>query len=215
MKKEIVLTAEELYYLGTLLRADYIDYAYVAAMDDISQRRSLYESEAREGLVGKGILTEDFSGNLETDGEAQELLWPIFFGGLESLVEMAASPETGQGGVTARRFHFYEGRVTSVVISGREIRAEAFDGEALASWVRGLLPDGYCAEGKTVPEETIDRKQVGRIVAVKSMRVAERSSVEIYLESGGIFYKEEPGNTARALTAEEFCREICRGVKGE
>lgn len=37
MDNEIVLSAKELYYLGKLMQARYIDYSYIAAMDDVGK----------------------------------------------------------------------------------------------------------------------------------------------------------------------------------
>ena len=50
VENEITLSPEELYYLGSVLQAKYIDYAYVAAMDDIGQNYALFESEAKESV---------------------------------------------------------------------------------------------------------------------------------------------------------------------
>ncbi len=88
MEKEIILTPEELYYLGTLLQAKYIDYAYVAAMDDIGQNYKLFEKETGAALVSKGILLEDFSGNTEISEAAAGLLRPIFFGETETSIDI-------------------------------------------------------------------------------------------------------------------------------
>ena len=38
MQHEFVLTPKELYFLGSIFRARYIDYAYISAMDDIQKR---------------------------------------------------------------------------------------------------------------------------------------------------------------------------------
>lgn len=41
MDNEIVLSAKELYYLGKLMQARYIDYSYIAAMDDVGKNYSV------------------------------------------------------------------------------------------------------------------------------------------------------------------------------
>ena len=61
----LVLTPKELYCLGGILSARYIDYAYIAALDDIGQDYALFEKETRASLVAKGMLEEDFSGLAE------------------------------------------------------------------------------------------------------------------------------------------------------
>ena len=80
MMKEIVLTPEQLYFMGRLLQAQYIDYAYVAAMNDINQNFTLFETEAKASLVSARILMEDFGGNVEVDPTVLGILTPIFSG---------------------------------------------------------------------------------------------------------------------------------------
>ena len=48
MDNEIVLSAKELYYLGKLMQARYIDYSYIAAMDDVGKNYSVFESESEK-----------------------------------------------------------------------------------------------------------------------------------------------------------------------
>ena len=73
MQKEVILSPEELYDLGTRLQARYIDYAYVAAMEDIGQNYPLFERETGAALVKRGILEEDFSGTVTISAEVEGL----------------------------------------------------------------------------------------------------------------------------------------------
>lgn len=214
MKKEIILTPEELYYMGALLRAKYIDYAYVAAMSDISQNREIYESTSRDGLAGKEVLMEDFSGNLEVNAEAKNLLEPVFFGELESAVNIACLEAEGDRKLYNRRFHFYEGRITATVMGPEGILLQAVDDGQLQTWIAGLLPEGYQADTETIPAGEIDRKQISRIIAVKSNQVGKRSAVEIYVEYNGKIYQEKQRGKASVLSAKDFCLEVYRGVRG-
>lgn len=96
MGKEIVITPVELYFAGKFLQAKYIDYTYVAAMDDIMSDYASAEKEAVEGLVSAGIMTEDFSGNLEVTVRAKRILNPIFFGEMEATVEIYSVDDKSQ-----------------------------------------------------------------------------------------------------------------------
>ncbi len=215
MKKEIILTPEELYFMGSLLQAKYIDYAYVAAMGDIQQRRGIYESESREGLAEKGILMEDFSGNLEVDEGVGKLLEPVFFGNLESSVDVALMEEEGRRVLPGRRFHFYEGRITSTVMGEEGICLEAVDEGWIQAWVAGLLPEDYAGEQAYVSVTEINREKISRIIAVKSTLVGEKSAVEIYVEADGRIYAERAHGQAMVLSREQFGLEVYRGLKGE
>ena len=215
MKKEIILTPEELYYMGTVLRAKYIDYAYVAAMGDISQNRGLYESLCREGLAKKGILLEDFSGQTEVDRSARQLLEPVFFGEMEASLDVAFITEDGNRTARNRRFHFYEGRITSAVPGPEGIVLQEADDGQLQAWIAALLPEGYQAEEEKLPIKDMDRKRISRILAVKNTRVGEKSTVEIYVEYQGKIYRELADGMAESLPGAQFCLRAYRGLKGE
>ncbi len=214
MKKEIILRPEELYYMGALLQAKYIDYAYVAAMGDIQQRRGIYESEAREGLAGKGILLEDFLGDVEVVAEAKRLLEPVFFGTLESSVDIMVTAGQKRA-LRNNRFHFYDGRIVTTVIAKDGIHLVEIDDSQLQAWIAGMLPPDYAAQAEIVSADQINKKQISRIFSIKSNRVGERTSVEIYVECDGRVYQEKKDGQAEILTREAFGREIYRGLKGE
>lgn len=215
MKKEIILTPEELYYMGALLQAKYIDYAYVAAMGDIQLRREIYESESREGLAKKGILMEDFSGNLDVEPEAKKLMQPVFFGTLESSADVAALTQEDTPDMKGRRFHFYEGRITATEIREDEIHLEVCDEGKLQQWIQTLLPADYEDRPESLSVRELNQEAISRMIVVKSTRVGERAAVKIYAEAKGRIFCERPGDVAEALTREQFCLEIYRGLKGE
>ena len=214
MKKEIILRPEELYYLGALLQANYIDYAYVAAMGDIQQRREVYESESKEGLAKKGILLEDFLGDMTVDADAKRILEPVFFGTLESSIDIMMTAGQKKA-VRNNRFHFYEGRIVATVIAKDGIHLVEIDDSQLQAWIGGMLSPDYAAEAEMVPVSQINKKRISRIFSVKSNRVGERTAVEIYVECDGRIFQEKEGGQAQVLTKEAFGLEIYRGLKGE
>lgn len=215
MKKNIILTPEELYYMGTLLQAKYIDYAYVAAMGDIQQKREIYESETKESLVAKGVLMEDFSGNLEVESDVKKLLEPIFFGELESSIDVVYFVNDGRRFAQSKRFHFYEGQLTTTVMTKKEINVMAEDDGMLQEWIARILPVDYAAQEEIVSAKSIDRKKIGRIIAVKSTKVGQRSAVNIYIDYEGKILREKEDGQAIVLTKEQFELEIYKGAKGE
>ena len=71
MNKEIILTPEELYYLGGLMQARSIDYAYVSAIRDTKKSYKLIAQESKAKLVDAGILMEDFGGERTLAADAR------------------------------------------------------------------------------------------------------------------------------------------------
>ena len=117
MEQGITITPEELYYLGEQMGALYMDYDYVASMEDIQMNSLLYESRVKTGLAAKGLLEEDFSGNIELSEWAKELLKPVFFATFESSVDYC-----GTGGEEVETVKFYgsdDGMMRMVSREGR------------------------------------------------------------------------------------------------
>lgn len=116
--EKLVLTPEQLYFLGKSLNGRYIDYAYIAAMSDIGQRKALFEQECRESLKEAGVLKEDFWENLSVNEEAEKLLSPIFFGGFEAeIISEKALIRLHQNGGERSMTIMDEGKITITSLS--------------------------------------------------------------------------------------------------
>ena len=83
---ELILTYEQLYFLGEILKAKYIDYRYIKAMQDIQKQYIYLKNKNISELLGAGVLQEDFSGNLKVLPVYEALLSPIFFGDFQALM---------------------------------------------------------------------------------------------------------------------------------
>ena len=129
MKEEVQVTPEELYYLGKCMQAKFIDYAYIAAMDDIQKDYILQEQRALETLEDKDLIEEDFSGEIDIPEEVRLLFEPVFFGRKESLLD------NGE----VYRIHILGNRLTmSRIDSGQIFFSEACD-EDLSALLRGTV----------------------------------------------------------------------------
>ena len=158
---------------------------------------------------------EDFSGNMEVEPEIKKLLEPIFFGELESSVDVVYFVNDGRRLAQGKRFHFYEGQLTTTVMSQKEIYIEAEDDVMLQEWIARLLPDDYEAQEEYISAKSINRKKIGRIIAVKSTKVGIRSAINIYIECEGKVLREVEDGQAKVLTKKQFGLEIYKGAKGE
>ena len=209
MQKEIELTPEELYYLGSFMQAKYIDYAYVAAMSDIKQNYSLFENETKASLVSSGILMEDFSGQVEIDEETAGLLKPIFFGETETSLDICSLGD--ENAVSVHKFHFYDGIITMVTGNDGKLIIKSIDQVGIRTIVEGLLPDDYDVVSSIVTE--VSEKTVTRFIAAKSIFIGKTSAVKTFLEADGIFYQENE-DYVESLSKEMFINDIFNIVKG-
>lgn len=112
MEKQVIVSPEELYVLGKLLDAQYIDYAYVAMVKDIGKSIKLFEKESIDSLVSKDLLEEDFSGNVIPKDETVDLFKPVFFEYLESALDICSLKDPKK--IETTKFHFGDNHITMV-----------------------------------------------------------------------------------------------------
>lgn len=212
MNNEILITPEELYYLGSAVQAKYIDYAYVAAMDDIGQNYALFESDAKNSLVDAGILMEDFSGSVELDSNAETLIRPIFFGEKETSVDICEVGEERK--VMVIKYHFLDDNITMVSGKDGKLIIKHIDTDEMYSFIKDLLPDNYPQITPAVKND-IAKETVSRFFAVKAVVVEKQSIVKTYIESDNIIYREKEDGSLESVPKEVFVNEVYNIVKGE
>lgn len=165
MKKELKLTPVELFFLGAQMNAKYIDYNYIAAMPDIQKRYALHEQRALEALEERGILEEDFSGNVELDEEIQELLKPVFFGEVESRLDAEQS----------YNIHLHNGKITLAIMEEDGITFFRASEEDVQKLLTGSTVTVQCAKAeigfweKTFTSEELEN-EIYRREAIKILK---------------------------------------------
>lgn len=207
---EIVVTPEELYYLGTLLQAKYIDYAYIAAMDDVAQNYHLFEADSAASLVQSGLILEDFSGNIEVKEFGRELLRPVFFGETEASVNVCEISEGNR--TTVRNFHYYEDRITMVRSCGKKLIIREVDFNDIINEVEIILPEDYSYDSELIIEK-LDNKKITKVIAVKITRRCKGNEVKIFVEHEGVVY-EDDNSKITGLTKERFIKLVTDVIKG-
>jgi hypothetical protein len=211
MNPEIILTPEELYYVGKLLKAKYIDYVYIAAMKDIQQNAEAARQDIQRGLSGKGYLSEDFSGDIEIDEKVRTLVEPVLFGNFESSITICEIGETAL--VKSLRFHRNEKRTVLSVMGGDGLHISEISDDEMKSCVVSLLPKDYLQ--KTMETgQSVTRESITRVFAFKNMVVGDRAEVKVFFESDGwLCYENE--NKVSVVEGGYFCDEAYRILKGD
>ena len=216
MEQIIQITPEQLYYLGTCMKAKYIDYAYVAAMGDIQQQKAIYETEAKASLSEAGYLLEDYSGEIEVAKNVQAMLEPVFFGVLESSVEMAIFRDGVPVQAINTKFHIYEGKIVSVAIGDKQLQVKEMDDSELQSALRNLLLPDYNVEKETCDFRNLEKKKITRTIVLKNMIIGQKSMVEAYIEyDGKVYHESGEDGMIETVTADEFCLSAYQVLKGE
>lgn len=207
----LLLTPRELYCLGGILNAKYIDYAYIAALDDIGQDFELFKKETLALLVSKGILMEDFSGNMELDENCARLLIPVFFGNVETSLNICTIGEELR--VDIYNYHFHNGKVTLVKNQDKELFICRVDSDHILSTVKDLLPENYSAESN---QEIVgfDKSKVTRFFSAKSIDVGKMSQVKTFIDYNNILCTEVDKAGLISMSAEDFIKDVFDIIKG-
>lgn len=211
MKNTLTISPEELYYLGTILQAKSIDYAYLAAMEDIGQNFAMFESKVKTSLSDAGLLTEDFSGNVEVNDFALKLLKPIYFGEAETSLDICTIGNNSS--VKVIKFHFLDGIISMVTGKNGSLVIKQVDLLFIKDIVEKLLPENYSCENSN-RYDTLEKDKVTRFVAVKSVLFGKSSVVKTYIEADNVFFRETDEEAIESVTKEMFISDVFNTVKG-
>lgn len=209
MDKEIVLSANELYYLGKLMQAKYIDYSYIAAMEDVGKNYSVFESESEKSLSEKGYIEEDFEGEKEVNPVLKSLLEPLFFGEREAAVNICTVGEEPVLGCF--NFHFSDSSITMVDMSDDILKISAADDETVRKFVCGILPENYI--GECAKNIKVEKEMVTQLIIVKSATVGKGSVIKKYIEADGTVFGEGD-QRLESMTKDMFVDEVYGVIKG-
>lgn len=211
MVNEFILSPEELYFLGGLLQAKYIDYAYIAAMDDIQQNTALIKKETISGMVKRNLVEEDFSGELEVNQTLKDILEPIFFGIKESSLDVCNLGDVKR--VDIYKFHFLDNKITMVTGKDKQLYIKNVTENMFSNLLSQILPNSYEMDNSVL--NNLDHSLITRLFAIKSAQVNENSVVRIYIEIGNKLYYEKAPEVLSTISKEDFINKAVAILRGE
>lgn len=202
MVETLLLSPGELLCLGWLMKAEYIDYAYAAAAPGLGGNFHVFTKTASAAMAKRGILQEDFGGELELDPSAARLLKPIFFGGGELTVDLCKL--TGDRAVTAYKFHFMGELAVMVRCQADTLAISETDSQGVLEAVAGLLPQGQ-AKGAAA----LSPDDMTRALAVKSSCLGGAASRAMFLaDANGAIFRECLEGRMEGLQTEDVLAEV-------
>ena len=207
MGKTIILAPQELYFLGTVLNARYIDYDYISHMPDIQKRYSVHEQETLALLTDKGYVDEDFSGNVFISDEVRELLEPVFFGEIEARL-MAGEP--GDGELDRCNFHFLENIITRV--TGEDALTITEYGNAE---FREAVENCFAGYGRSPEAEAFDEQKIEKVVSVICAKANVGSYRKTWLCMNGIIYQAAENGEPEAVDYDRAVQQACDFARGK
>lgn len=204
--KELILSPEEIYYIGKVTGGKYLDYDYIAAMQDIGKRGRIKEQEMLDDLERKGYAQEDFLGNLEVEPACVEILQLLYQGMYES--ELILREESGES--VHYKFHHMENRITSVECQSQEYRVRMQDKEGIEKILYSLFENNVQTAER---EEYIATDQAERSIILKGTHIGKDASLYFYAEKGGYFYEMAPEQTEGRLLRLVEKNVVCEQAK--
>lgn len=204
--KELILSPEEIYYIGKVTGGKYLDYDYIAAMQDIEKRGRIKEQEILDSLEKKGYAQEDFLGNLEVDPACIEILQPLYQGMYES--ELILREATGES--VHYKFHHMENRITSVECQSQEYRVRAQDNMEIEQILSALFEKNVQTEER---EAYIAAAQAERSIILKGIHIGKDTCLYFYAEKGGYFYEIAPEQTGEQILRPVEKNVVCEQAK--
>ena len=208
MITEVIISPEELYYIAKKIDGKYIDYDYIASMEDIGQQKLLYEQTCRKTLGEKGLLEEDFSGEETFSSAVEDLVEPLFNGDYESVWSYY---DGGEETVEFRLHRMNDRYIRSSRTGGGYLLKKVNDvmiNECLKKWlhVNTLQTEG--------PEE-IDKESITGVIVLKGMLPEKWSVVNVFYEYGNSLYEEQEEGGFRKIAPELFKEHALKILKGE
>lgn len=177
----VTIKPEELYFLGEMMQAKYIDYDYIAAMADIGQGYAAEKASVIRELGKKGMIEETLRGDVRVSADLQKLLRPVFFAGTENTLHiLTLKPERS---VTIRRFHVLDGTMTMVRMGHKQLKLAAVTEADIRALLRAELGSFRKEGGSEVLLNAVDR-----VIRVSSSRVGVGTRQKTYLLQGGVCY---------------------------
>lgn len=202
MENAIKLTAEELYYLGGQMQAKYIDYDYISAMGDIQKNYRMYESNAVDGLAGKGLIEEDFSGEITVSVSIEELLSPVFFGDFEAEIDICGVQEDSRKIV---KLHTDQDKTTLVEFDENQLVLKKMQGNDVVEYGKDIF--GFLKD-ETDENIEFDEQKVSEIYILKNTVIGGESDVRILFRIENSVFMEDENEEIKRINDQDIIQTI-------
>lgn len=210
MSNEFVLRPEELFCLGKLMNAEYIDYDYIAALREIGRNYPQVESKCMLNLAREKLVRQRISGDISVIPPLERLLKNVFFGKLETVLDIAVCGKTPQR--TTYRIHYHSGSATMVVADEEKLRLSAITEPELKELIRSAVGRHTAAPRRNAKP---DADSITRLISAKCAKVDVGSRKRLLLEQNGALYLEIGDEWMRPITDTEAADMLFAMLKGE
>ena len=210
MSSMIKLQPEELFFLGEIMQAEYIDYSYIEAMGDIQARFAVIKKEAIASLGEKGLVKESISGRLRVRPLAEELCGPIFFGPKETVAVVFRNGKRQEA--YTKFFHFKEEDITCVTMENGILKIEKTDLKEIEDYANTLF-DTAASNPSEISK--MNFHDVTDIIKIKSGVVRVGAKSKTWCISDGVLFGGDCDDDPVVVRVEQAKTDAVRLLKGE
>lgn len=211
MINELVLSAEELFFLGKLMNGKHLNYQYVAAMEDIQRNQAEYEQRCRNHLCDKGILHENLWGDMEIDKDVVQFLKPVYEGDFEASVEVIHTGENAT--IQTVLLHSVDEKCLMSIQSNRKIKLSRANKEKIDSLIFALMPDGYNRRPK--PDyDCFKNMKIRKMIIFKNISIGKNASAGVFYDCNGWLCEQTTEGQYLVLSPKQFYEKASLLLKG-
>lgn len=211
MNSEIKISADELFYLGKLMNAKYIDYAYIVCLNDGADNFQIREKSIKQGLIKKEYIFESFSGNIDIEESITSLLLPVFNGKKEVSLNFCTVEDQSKADIL--KFHFLDEKITYVKAESGLLKLKEIQQDEIENIVSEFFFDEseFADKPMTLMNEL---PNVSALFSAKSVVLEEHSDVYVFVKSEGIWYMDKGYNVFESIKREELIDHVVKLFKG-
>ena len=209
MKERLILTPEQLFFLGTVMGAEYINYDYIAAMGEVQRNYTRTHRKCMDDLARAGLLRERLSGEVALRPIPRQLLHPVFFGKKESSIEIFTLGKEKKYELI--RFHWSEDSITEVWQNADQFVFVPSSQDQMEALILGLIRGAE----RPMRVGALLEESVTRIITAKRATVGEESTGVVLFEIFGSLHTMDEDETLHAVPASQARAMILAELKGE
>ena len=210
MASLMTIRPEELFFLGEIMEAEYIDYSYIQAMEDVQQNFDVAKKDAIAGLGEKGLVKESISGRLKVKPVAEELFGPVFFGEKETVAVVLRNGAKQEA--YTKFFHFKDADITCITMEDGLLNIEKKALVEVEAFAKTLF-DGAATNPMEDSKLAID--DITDIVKVKSGIVRVGAKEQTWCIADGVLFAGDHRGEPVVTSIEDATAEAVQILKGE
>lgn len=209
MENMLTLTPEQLFFLGTFMNAEHINYDYIAALSELRRNYSRTRRKCLDDLTEAGLIRQRLNGEISLRPAPKKLLNNLFFGKKESALEFFTLGK--QTARTAFYFHWSDDTVTQVKMEHTMLALS----ESSAAQIEALVAKLVTGTEHPAPAAHIQKEAVTRMITAKRATVGIGSTgIVLFEQPGGLYMLDDSGRPV-GIPASQARQILLSELKGE